>query len=287
MKVSTIALILTAIVLIVGGSLAYRRSINWSSASSAMTESELLKEAVNDGKRAPIIVELFTSEGCSSCPPADAVLSQLETTQPVAGAEIIAMSEHVDYWNYIGWSDPFSSEAFSARQHAYAPVFGNDGVYTPQMVVDGQAELIGSNSGKARTAIAQAAKFPKAEVRIISANDKSVAANQAIRLKIGVEKLPRISAGDVAEILFAITESNLSSQVVRGENTGRKLAHTSVVRELRSLGRIDDPNKLFETETSVILKNDWKQQDLRAVVFVQERANKRILGAAASGLMKN
>lgn len=287
MKVSTIALILTAIALIVGGSLAYRRSINWSSASSAMTESELLKEAVNDGKRAPIIVELFTSEGCSSCPPADVVLSQLEKTQPVAGAEIIAMSEHVDYWNYIGWSDPFSSEAFSARQHAYAPVFGNDGVYTPQMVVDGQAELIGSNSGKARTTIARAARLPKAGVKISSVNDKALAANQAIRLKISVEKLPRISAGDVAEILFAITESNLSSQVVRGENTGRKLAHTSVVRELRSLGRIDDLNKLFETETSVILKNDWKRQDLRAVVFIQERANKRILGAAASGLMKN
>lgn len=287
MKVSTIALILTVAVLIVGGSLAYRRSINWSTASSAMTESELPKHAVNDGKRAPIIVELFTSEGCSSCPPADAVLSHLEKTQPVAGAEIIAMSEHVDYWNYIGWSDPFSSEAFSARQQAYAPVFGNDGVYTPQMVVDGQAEFIGSSTGKAQTAIARAAKLPKAEVRISSVDDKSSAANQTIRLKVSVEKFPRISAGDVAEVLFAITEDNLSSQVVRGENSGRKLAHTSVVRELRSLGRIDDPGKMFESTTSVMLKSDWKKRDLRAVVFVQERANKRILGAATLSLTEN
>ncbi len=287
MKVSTIALILTVAALIVGGSLAYRRSINWSTASSAMTESELPERAVNDGKRAPIIVELFTSEGCSSCPPADAVLSHLEKTQPVAGAEIIAMSEHVDYWNYIGWSDPFSSEAFSARQQAYAPVFGNDGVYTPQMVVDGQAEFIGSSTGKAQTAIARAAKLPKAEVRISSVDDKSSSANQTIRLKVSVEKLPRISAGDIAEVLFAITEDNLSSQVARGENSGRKLAHTSVVRELRSLGRIDDPGKMFESTTSVMLKSDWKKRDLRAVVFVQERANKRILGAATLSLTEN
>lgn len=286
MKVFTIALVLTAIVLIAGG-LTYRRNINWSSASSDMAETETFKESANEGKRAPIIVELFTSEGCSSCPPADAVLAQLEKDQPVVGAEIIAMSEHVDYWNYIGWSDPFSSEAFSARQQAYAPIFGNDGVYTPQMVVDGQAEFIGSSTGKAQTAIARAAKLPKAEVKLVSPNTKQLAANQAIKFIVSVEKFPRISAGDTAEVLFAITESNLSSQVVRGENTGRKLAHTAVVRELRSLGRVDDPGKLFESTTSVMLKSDWKRRDLRAVVFVQERANKRILGAATLSLTEN
>src|SRR5690349_8763413 len=159
------AVLLIALVAVVG--LKYRRSAGWSLATTdATAESNPSAGGVSAANRVPVVIELFTSEGCSSCPPADAVLMQLEKNQPVAGAEIIALSEHVDYWNYIGWSDPFSSEAFSARQQAYAPIFGNDGVYTPQMVVDGQAEFIGSNSGKAQTAIARAAKLPKAEVKI-------------------------------------------------------------------------------------------------------------------------
>ncbi|HKX31176.1 MAG TPA: DUF1223 domain-containing protein, partial [Blastocatellia bacterium] len=113
-----------------------------------------------EGMRSPVIVELFTSEGCSSCPPADEVLSRLEQAQPVAGAEIIALGEHVDYWNYIGWADPFSSPTFSQRQNDYTDVFGGTGAFTPQMVIDGQAELIGSKKDLALEAISRAARRP-------------------------------------------------------------------------------------------------------------------------------
>ncbi len=185
------------LIALLAGAKFFRNSIHWSSASSvANAEAEILEVEVPsvESKRSPVIVELFTSEGCSSCPPADKVLAELENTQPVAGAEIIALSEHVDYWNYIGWSDPFSSEAFSARQGAYASVFNNDGVYTPQMVVDGQAEFVGSNSEKARTAIARLAKIPKAEVTIdfVSAIKGTMI---DVRAEGGEAKTIRIPAG--------------------------------------------------------------------------------------------
>lgn len=277
-----IALALSLIIALLVGVKLFRSSINWSSASLVRAEADIAETVlpqVGEGKRAPVIVELFTSEGCSSCPPADKVLAELERSQPVAGAEIIALSEHVDYWNYIGWSDPFSSELFSARQQAYAPVFRNDSAYTPQMIVDGQAEFVGSNLAKAQTAIARAAKLSKAEVKIEFAREA-----QTIKLKTSVEKLPAVSENDVVEVLLAITESNLTSQVVRGENAGRRLPHTAVVRELRSLGSIGDSGKAFRTATAITPSKDWKLDNLRTVIFVQERRHKRILGAAAATL---
>src|SRR5215475_2604575 len=236
------------------------------------------------GDRAPVIVELFTSEGCSSCPPADAVLAQLQQTQPVAGAEVIALSEHVDYWNYIGWTDPFSSSTFSARQDTYAQAFGQqDRVYTPQMIVDGQTEFNGSAMNKAREAIAKAARSPKADVQIVVPETKTQKDNQKVRLNVNVKNLPPVNRGDVTEVILAITEDNLSSNVSRGENSGRKLAHTAVVREMRALGRVD-PAKAFDSETNMAIAKGWKRDDLRVVVFVQERAHRSVLGAAVMNL---
>src|SRR4030095_5716729 len=115
-------------------------------AQSASPETQAAAESTSP---IPVVVELFTSEGCSSCPPADALLARMDETQPVEGAEVVALAQHVDYWNHLGWSDPFSSREASERQGAYSQAFGHDGVYTPQMVVDGRAEFPGGKSGTA------------------------------------------------------------------------------------------------------------------------------------------
>ena len=141
------------------------------------------------GKRTPVVVELFTSEGCSSCPPADAVLARLKRDQPVDGAEVIALSEHVDYWNYIGWADPFSAKEFSARQSGYARALNLDQVYTPQAVINGHAEFVGSDQGRAEQEIARAARTPKAEVHLT--RDTSAAGDVALRVQI--DKAPRFA----------------------------------------------------------------------------------------------
>jgi len=248
-----------------------------------MTSTPALERA--DGVRSPVIVELFTSEGCSSCPPADAVLARLQQTQPVAGAEVIALGEHVDYWNYIGWSDPFSSAAFGARQGTYAQAFGQqDRVYTPQMIVDGQAEFNGSAMNKAIEAIAKAARSPKADVRIVIPETKTQEDNQKVRLNVSVKNLPPVDRGDEAEVILALTEDKLSSNVTRGENSGRNLAHTAVVREMRALGRVDPATKTFDSEKTMAIADGWKRDDLRVVVFVQERVQRRVLGAAVLNL---
>jgi hypothetical protein len=219
-------------------------------------------------------VELFTSEGCSSCPPADLALARLDRTQPVAGAEIVPLSLHVDYWNRLGWADPFSSESFSARQSDYSRAWGESRVYTPQVVVDGRAELVGSDERKARRAVEEAARLPKATIELLPA-----APGESAALRIRVRSLPPVTPGDTAELLVAITEDRLATDVPRGENAGRRLAHTAIVRDLAVVGTVQ-PGSLFETERPLRLKADWKRNALHAVAFIQERKSRKVLGVA-------
>ncbi|MBM3774907.1 MAG: DUF1223 domain-containing protein [Acidobacteria bacterium] len=217
---------------------------------------------------APVLVELFTSEGCSSCPPADELLSRLENTQPAPGVEIIALSEHVDYWNHQGWADPFSSPAFSARQQQYGSRFRKE-VFTPQMVVDGGAELVGSDGRRALAAILEAARTPKARVGLSCS-----AADPQPKLQVRIEGIPMSGESDV---FLAITESGLRSRVSSGENAGRTMPHGSVVRRLDTIGRARQPS--FAAESRLAVKKSWKRGNLAAVVFVQERASRHVLGA--------
>lgn len=214
----------------------------------------------------PVLVELFTSEGCSSCPPADDLLRELQSRQPVAGARIIALSEHVDYWNSLGWKDPYSSADYSARQSEYARAFKNDQVYTPQIVVDGRAEFVGSDRSAARAAIARAAKQEKVTVRLASRGDS---------FAVSVPKLPK-GAGP-SDVYAAVTEGNLTSSVSRGENFGRRLTHTAVARQLVRIGAVD-PGKPFE---GTFRPGGARSRAVRNVVaFVQERGTRHILGVA-------
>jgi len=234
--------------------------------------------------RKAVVVELFTSEGCSSCPPADALLSRLDATQPVEGAEIIPLAMHVDYWNNLGWDDPFSSRQFSERQGEYAAAFRHDGVYTPQMVVDGVREFNGGNSSLAQEAIGKAAREPKGEVLLTYTPSQT---EGFVRISAQINNFPKPTEGESVNVLLALTESGLASDVARGENSGRKLTHVGVVRSLKILGGLPEaPGTSFKAETDVPVEKSWRRENLRAVVFAQERGTRRVLAAGSLKLFE-
>jgi hypothetical protein len=224
----------------------------------------------------PVLVELFTSEGCSSCPPADDLLAKLEKTQPVSGVHLIVLSEHVDYWNRLGWRDPFSSADFTARQTQYSESLKQDGPYTPEAVVDGRSGFVGSNLHDLQQAMMDAVKQPKAKVMLTATGGDG-----GVNLSVDVKDIPGTKDADV---ILAITETGLQSNVKGGENSGRLLKHTGVVRRLTVLGRAK--GETYSTQTSVVLPKEWKRENLRAVVFVQDRRTKHIVGAATTDGMQ-
>ncbi len=225
----------------------------------------------------PVVVELFTSEGCSSCPPADALLKKLSEQQPLQGVQVVALEEHVDYWNHLGWADPFSSDEFSERQNAYAQIFGRDGVYTPQMVVDGQTEFVGSRSTEAREAIRKAAAQPKLDVAL------SLKPGAVPVLDVRISNPQRISLHGAVDLWVAMTETNLQSDVKAGENSGELLKHAAVVRSLRKIKTLTDP-VAYHGNIELTLGSQWNRENLTAVVFVAEKDSRKIFGAATAAL---
>lgn len=256
-------------------SLALLASSVWRNASAGSAPA---KSPVGENGRTPVLVELFTSEGCSSCPPADALLQRLDRAQPVGGAELIVLSEHVDYWNDIGWSDPYSSHAYSERQSAYAVQFGNGSVYTPQMVVDGRFELVGSDERRASQAIGEAAKEVKAnvDVSVVPGDEKGT----ILRVKVG--PLPSGVGSESADVLLALADNSDESRVSRGENAGRTLQHVAVLRRLSRIGGVDASNE-FSRDINLELKLK-EGSGTRVVVIVQEPNAGRVLGAALTRL---
>ncbi len=234
----------------------------------------LLLAGANPGmaaQRTPVVVELFTSEGCSDCPPAEALATRLQREQPVPGAEVLVLAEHVDYFNSARWTDRFSSAAFTARQGGYVSRFHLDSEYTPEMVVDGRAEFVGSDEGRAVQAIARAARAPQADVALS-------ARGNTLRVHIG--RLPAGSAP--SDILLAVAESGLRVRIRGGENGGRTLEHNAVVRSLRVIGSVTaSPGAATDLTVPLPTVGDGRGRASQVVVFVQERAGRRILGAAS------
>jgi hypothetical protein len=230
----------------------------------------------DNSQRTPVLVELFTSEGCSDCPPADALLERLDRSQPVSGVELIVLSEHVDYWNDIGWRDPYSLHEYSERQGAYAGHFGITSVYTPQMVVDGHFEFVGSDERGAIEAIEGAAKTPKIPVSISSVQ---LGAGNIVSLHVDAGRLPSSFAPRSAVVLIATADESDESHVSRGENAGRTLKHIAVLRTLTRIGTVDQSGE-FSKDVRIHI-NRGNAGNLRVIAIVQEAPIGRVLGAGS------
>jgi hypothetical protein len=245
----------------------------------ALTTGALMFLSANESAaRVPVLLELFTSEGCSSCPPADRLLEILDERQPVAGADLIVLSEHVDYWDRLGWKDPFSSPQYTSRQQEYTNRYNLDGVYTPQLVVDGHIGLVGSDGREASSAIQRAIQDPKLPIAI---SNVSRDGNQ-VRAHIQLHADPRIGSG--RGILYvAIADNHAESHVARGENGGRVLTHVAVTRVLEQMGWVDLVSASAK-EVTVSLEPGAGLNGLRIVAFVQDPKTGRVLGVAEQKL---
>jgi hypothetical protein len=247
-------------------------------ARALASSPESQEQTASTAGRTPVLVELFTSEGCSDCPPADTLLSQLEARQPITTADVIILELHVTYWDG-DWRDRFSSSQYTARQNTYAFGHTGDQMYTPQMVVDGGERFVGSNGKLALHAIDQAAHVAKAPIHL----EWAAAAGSAERaLHVKVDSLPEGDSAEKPQVYLAITEDHLHSSVRAGENSGKSLDHMGVVRKLTSIGKMNQrgSDSPFDMQTAVKLDHDWKPENLRAVVFVQDSKSLHVLGAA-------
>lgn len=250
-----------------------------SAAIFAATSAEHAAENSN----VPVLVELFTSEGCSSCPPADALLARLDALQPVSGAQLVVLSEHVDYWNHDGWVDPFSSASITERQSSYERVLGVNSPFTPQFLVDGAAQLQANDAQKVLAALQQARSTPKIAVHLLSANVQN-ANPLVIQGHVEADANPEKHKADV---LVAVALDHAESQVARGENSGRHLSHVAVVADLAKVGKLESGKSLAQDFRVKLKLPAVPVKTIRLVVFVQESGPGRILGAAQEKLPLN
>ncbi len=244
----------------------------------ALTISSLssLAESANTTPT-PVLIELFTSEGCSSCPPADRFLEELDSKQPIPGAQLIVLSEHVTYWNSEGWKDPFSLQDVTARQSEYGNQFKLASVYTPQMVVDGESQFTGSDIHAAQESVKKSISEPKIPVHITSMLDSPG------KLKAHVE------AGEGSGTVYvALALNHAESKVLHGENGGHRLTHVAVVQSLEQVGNLKK-DKEFARDVEIKIPRDADPGNLRVVAFIQQSNGNtpgKVVGSALSSPTK-
>ena len=223
----------------------------------------------------PILVELFTSEGCSSCPPADEFVQKLDTLQPVPGAQLIILSEHVDYWDHDGWKDPNSSPALTERQSAYVRALGLSTPYTPQIIVDGLKEVKIGDPQAVERVFQQAVASPKVPIRISGVN---LDTGKTDLLRAHVDADPT-ALKHTADVYVAIALDHVESQVLRGENGGRHLTHVAVVQQIAKIGKLNKTSG-FAEDVQLKIKTAIPINNLRVVAFAQESGPGKLVGAS-------
>ena len=210
------------------------------------------------------LVELYTSEGCSSCPPADKLLAKIQ--QEYKDKEVYVLAYHVDYWDRLGWKDVFSNPAYSARQRAYSAYLNVDGVYTPQAIVNGKTEFVGSDDAKMHTAITQS--LAKASTTALDFSNIKVDHNKAT-----VEY--RVSGSiQINNLLLAVIQKHAITKVQNGENKGRALPHINIVHQLQSINL-----KSNSGNAGIDLPAGFNAKDWGIVGFIQNTRNGEILAA--------
>lgn len=236
-----------------------------------------------DGTQAKptVVLELFTSEGCSTCPPADLLLSDLQNKPVIPGVDVIAFEEHVDYWNNGGWTDIYSSHQWTERQEEYQSAFGKsrDAIYTPQLVVDGHKEIVGSRTNEVLALVVAESKQPQVAVKIVAGTPQKRTQSFTVSVASLSADSATADAAD-ADVMLAVSETGLHSAVKAGENAGKALQHAAVLRRLDKIGTIRTNGSAFSGTPIVKIESSWKPENLRVVVVVQERKSRRILGAA-------
>jgi hypothetical protein len=223
----------------------------------------------------PVFVELFTSEGCSSCPPADEFLQRLDEKQPLPGTQLIVLSEHVDYFNHEGWKDPYSSSSMTSRQYEYVHAFGLKDGYTPQMIVDGSWELHLDNPQQEIQVLKKAADAKMISVEIGPVQASTAAAN-TLQTHVAVRGS---GLHGKANVYAAIALDHAQSHVLHGENQGKDLQHVAVLVQLLKIGSLNTDG-VFDQDLQIKLKPAWKGKELRILVFVQRPNAGSVVGAA-------